>query len=186
MQVNREFFRVRLAQNPAPRPAGNLRPAAVLVPIVDRPQPTVLFTLRADHLPTHAGQVSFPGGRVHDDDESVIATALRETHEEVGVASDHIEVLGFLEPFNTGTGFSVIPVVGFVHPDHTLSVNAGEVAEAFEVPLAFLLDPANAVYREHAVPSGRIIQNWEFDYGRHVIWGATAHMVVNLAGKIRA
>jgi 8-oxo-dGTP pyrophosphatase MutT (NUDIX family) len=184
MKVNREFFMARLAQSPGERAGAGLRPAAVLVPIVDRAEPTVLFTLRTDHLPTHAGQVCFPGGRVHEADETVAHTALRETHEEIGVAFDHIEVLGFLDPFSTGTGYSVIPVVGFVHPDHTLAPNIDEVAEVFEVPLGFLLDPANAQRGMHRRRNGEMIESWEFRFGGHVIWGATAHIVMNFAGRL--
>src|ERR1700741_2752807 len=127
MKVNREYFRHRLAQAPGAQAANGLRPAAVLVPIVERAEPTVLFTLRTDHLPTHAGQVCFPGGRVHAGDETPVDTALRETHEEIGVARDHIEVLGCLEAYKTGTGYSMIPCVGFVHPDHTRAPNMDEV-----------------------------------------------------------
>jgi 8-oxo-dGTP pyrophosphatase MutT (NUDIX family) len=186
MKVNRDFFMARLAQSPGERPLGNLRPAAVLVPIVDRAEPTVLFTLRTDHLPTHAGQVCFPGGRVHDDDETPVATALRETHEEIGVAHDHIEVLGFLEPYNTGTGYSVIPVVGFVHPDHTLAPNIDEVAEVFEVPLDFLLDIKNCAWTQRARANGDMMDTCEIVFGRHAIWGATAQILMNLTGKLRA
>lgn len=185
MKVNREFFVKRLAQSPTGRPAGDLRPAAVLVPIVDRSEPTVLFTLRTDHLPTHAGQVCFPGGRVHAEDETAIATALRETHEEIGVTADHIEVLGFLDPYDTGTGYSVIPVVGFVHPDHKLAPNMEEVAEVFEVPLDFLLDPKNCGRKTRARANGALMETYEIAFGRHIIWGATAQMVVNFADRLR-
>jgi 8-oxo-dGTP pyrophosphatase MutT (NUDIX family) len=186
MKVNRDFFMARLAQTPGERHACHLRPAAVLLPIVDRTEPTVLFTLRTDHLPTHAGQVCFPGGRVHTGDETPVDTALRETREEIGVALDHIEVLGFLEPYNTGTGYSVIPVVGFVHPDHTLAPNMDEVAEVFEVPLDFLLDPRNGAWTQRARANGEMMDTYEIVFGRHVIWGATAHILMNFAGKLRA
>jgi len=184
MKVNREYFRHRLAQAPGAQAANGLRSAAVLVPIVERAEPTVLFTLRTDHLPTHAGQVCFPGGRVHDDDRGAVATALRETHEEIGVTPDHIEVLGFLDPYDTGTGYSVIPVVGFVHPDHRLAPNMDEVAEVFEVPLEFLLDPANRALKQRARANGAMMETYEIAFGRHTIWGATAQMVVSLAEKL--
>lgn len=185
MKVNRDFFMARLAQTPGERGEKHLRPAAVLVPIVDRPEPTVLFTLRTDHLPTHAGQVCFPGGRVHTDEETPIETALRETHEEIGVAHDCIEVLGFLEPYNTGTGYSVIPVVGFVHPDHTLAPNRDEVAEVFEVPLDFLLDERNSVLTTRARANGEMMQTYQIAFGGHIIWGATAQILMNFTGKLR-
>jgi 8-oxo-dGTP pyrophosphatase MutT (NUDIX family) len=184
MKVNRAFFMARLAQNPGERAPGNLRPAAVLLPVVDRADPTVLFTLRTNHLPTHAGQVCFPGGRVHVEDATPVETALRETEEEIGVARDHVEVLGFLEPYNTGTGYSVVPVVGFVHPDHTIAPNIDEVAEVFEVPLEFLLDPKNCTRTQRARANGEMMDTCEIVFGRHVIWGATAQILINFAGKI--
>ena len=130
-----------------------LRPAAVLVPLVERPEGlTVLLTKRTDHLYDHAGQISFPGGRVEPDDENAIATALRETEEEIGVGPEHIEIVGEIDTYMTGTGFSITPVVGFVSPDYTLQIDEFEVAEVFEVPLAFVMDPDNherrsAVYK---------------------------------------
>lgn len=186
MMETRAFFVGRLAQSPADSTRADLQPAAVLIPIIDRPQQTVLFTLRADHLPTHAGQVSFPGGRVHAEDATVADTALRETHEEVGVATDHIEVVGYLDRYDTRTGYSIVPVVGLVHPDHELAPNAGEVAEAFEVPLDYLLDPASRVLKNRTRPNGTTMEGYEIAFGRHVIWGVTARIVTMLAERLRA
>jgi len=120
------------------------RVAAVLVPLVVREHGlTVLLTQRADHLNDHAGQVSFPGGRQEASDADAIATALREAHEEVGLDASRVEILGALPDYLTGTGFCVSPVIGLVHPPFTLQIDALEVAEVFEVPLAFLMNPAN-------------------------------------------
>lgn len=182
----REFFVRRLAQAPAAATRDDLRAAAVLIPIVDRAEPTVLFTLRADHLPTHAGQVSFPGGRVHEDDVSVAATALRETEEEVGVGADHIDVLGYLDRYDTRTGYSIVPVVGLVHPDHRVMPNVGEVAEAFEVPLDYLLNPANRALNRRVRPNGTTMEGYEITFGRHIIWGVTMQIVLMLAERIAA
>jgi 8-oxo-dGTP pyrophosphatase MutT (NUDIX family) len=158
-------------------------PAAVLIPLVDRsPEPTVLLTLRAAYLTDHAGQISFPGGRVEPGDRDAIATALRETHEEIGVAADRIEILGCMSEQRTGTGFAVLPVVGRVHADYGLTLNA-EVAEAFEVPLSFVLDAANH-RRETAVLRGAPRTYYVLTHGERRIWGATAAMLVDLAHLI--
>src|SRR6202012_3596154 len=125
---------------PGPR---TLTPAAVLLPIISREVPTVLFTRRTATLTKHAGQVSFPGGRVDADDLSPVETALRETHEEVGITSDFISVAGFLEGYETGTGFAILPVVGVLHEGFALVPEPSEVAEIFEGPLAFLFVPKN-------------------------------------------
>ena len=135
-----------------------LTPAAVLFPIVLRDNgQTVLLTQRTAHLKDHAGQISFPGGRVEAEDESPIHTALRETEEEIGLARKHVEVLGFLPEYRTGTGFRVTPVVALVTPPFELALDPFEVAEAFEVPLAFLLDPAAPVTRAGTVGDHRKI-----------------------------
>src|SRR6185503_1996931 len=120
-----------------------LTPAAVLLPIVARAEPAVLFTRRTPHLSRHAGQVSFPGGRVHEDDLSLVETALRETQEETGITAAHVTVAGFLDSYETGTGFAILPVVGLLSEGFELLPDPNEVEEVFEVPLAFLLDPAN-------------------------------------------
>lgn len=171
--------------NPSSRPAAprNLAPAAVLLPIVTREEPTVLFTRRTPHLARHAGQVSFPGGRVHAHDTSLVETALRETMEETGIAADYVSVAGFLDAYETGTGFAIVPVVGMLSEGFSLVPDPGEVDEVFEVPLAFLLDPANRE-RKSAEWQGRRREFYAFTYGRHYIWGATAAILVNFTERL--
>jgi 8-oxo-dGTP pyrophosphatase MutT (NUDIX family) len=165
---------------PRPDPAA-LRPAAVLVPLVARePDLTVLFTQRAAHLKEHSGQVSFPGGRVHAEDASVEATALRETREEIGLDPGRVELLGRMSEYCTRTGFRITPVVGIVTPPFELRPDANEVEEIFEVPLAFLLDPANR-RRESREWQGELRWFFSMSHERHYIWGATAGMLVNLS-----
>jgi 8-oxo-dGTP pyrophosphatase MutT (NUDIX family) len=165
-----------------------VRRAAVLVPLVRRPQGlTVLLTRRTDHLNDHAGQVSFPGGRTDPEDVDAIATALREAQEEVGLAADEIEVIGVLPTYTTVTAYEVTPVVGLLDPPRALALDAFEVAEVFEVPLAFLMDPAN--HRRHAMEFQGIARRfismpWGADAGGqpYFVWGATAAMLRNLYG----
>lgn len=154
--------------------------AAVLVPIVDRPDGlTVLLTQRTAHLNDHAGQVSFPGGRCEAEDPSPVYTALRETEEEIGLERSRIEVLGLLPEYRTGTGFSVTPVVGLVRPPFTLRPDSFEVAEVFETPLSFLLDPAN--HQRHSMEIGGVLRHYyAMPYEGYFIWGATAGMLVSL------
>lgn len=161
-----------------------LTPAAVLFPIVLRDGgETVLLTQRTAHLRDHAGQISFPGGRVEVEDLSPIHTALRETQEEIGLASQHIEVIGFLPEYRTGTGFRVTPVVALVHPPFELSPDQFEVAEVFEVPLAFLLDPIN--HKEHSLHyRGALRHFFAMPYGDYFIWGATAGMIRSLTERL--
>lgn len=162
--------------------------AAVLMPIIVRDgMPGVLLTMRTAHLHDHAGQVSFPGGRVDAGDADAIATALRETEEEVGLARRHVEVLGCLPQYRTGTGFLVTPVVALVHPPFDLVPDEFEVAEIFEVPLGFLMDGMNHERRsaEFPPPTGRR-SFYAMPYGRHFIWGATAAMLRNLYHFLRA
>jgi 8-oxo-dGTP pyrophosphatase MutT (NUDIX family) len=171
--------------NPGTRPEGArvLRPAAVLLPIVCRSVPTVLFTRRTPHLARHAGQVSFPGGRVEDGDLSLVETALRETAEETGITAGFVSVAGFLEPYETGTGFAILPVVGLLSEGFPLVPNPAEVAEIFEVPLDFLLDPANR--ERHAADwQGRRREYYAFEYEGHTIWGATAAILVDFAERM--
>jgi 8-oxo-dGTP pyrophosphatase MutT (NUDIX family) len=157
-----------------------IRPAAVLVPVVRRDEElTVLFTRRTAHLYDHAGQISFPGGRAEESDSSPRETALRETAEEIGLSPSRVEVLGHLNEYTTVTGYCVTPVVGLVHPPFDLKLDVFEVAEAFEVPLAFLLDPANH-QRNFVRHEGRDRQYYAMPYGPYYIWGATAGMVMNL------
>ena len=161
-------------------PAG----AAVLVPLVQREAGLhLLLTRRADHLRDHAGQISFPGGRVEPEDDGPVATALRETEEEIGLARDHIDVIGQLPVYSTVTAFQVTPVVGLVAPGFTLTLDDFEVAEAFEVPLAFLMNPAHHRHHrfEFAGAERRFLSMpWQGDEREYFIWGATAAMLRNL------
>ena len=158
----------------------NPKPAAVLVPLVQhRHGTTVLLTQRTDHLHHHPGQVSFPGGRMEEHDSDVVETALRETQEEVGIPPESVAVIGYLPPMPTVTGYAVSAVVGLVSEQLSLEIDHTEVEYAFEVPLEFLLDPRNerALEREYR---GRRIPTVEFHYEGEHIWGATAHMLVEL------
>lgn len=161
-----------------------LKPAAVLVPIVNRPDgPTVLLTQRTAHLKKHAGQISFPGGGVEPQDRHHVETALRETHEEIGLHARHVTLLGRLSMYETSTAYGVTPVVGWVEPPFDLAVDSFEVAEVFETPLSFILDRANHV-KETAMRDG--IRRWYYvmPYEGRRIWGATAGMLVNLADML--
>jgi 8-oxo-dGTP pyrophosphatase MutT (NUDIX family) len=154
--------------------------AAVLVPIVQRSTGlTVLLTKRTEHLRDHAGQIAFPGGRCEDADESPAHTALREAEEEVGLVTDQIELLGQLPEYRTGTGFLITPVVGLVTPPLNLRLDDFEVAETFETPLAFLLDPANH-HRHQLQIGGDWHEYWALPWQGYYIWGATAGMLVSL------
>lgn len=158
-----------------------LRPAAVLVPVIDRAEGlSVLLTRRTDHLHHHPGQISFPGGRVEKTDVSPVMTALRETEEEIGLSSDRVELLGELADYCTGTGFRVTPVVGLVHPPFALSLDDFEVAEVFEVPLAFVLDPSNR-QRHRTLYQGQMREYYAIPYGKYFIWGATAGILVQMS-----
>jgi 8-oxo-dGTP pyrophosphatase MutT (NUDIX family) len=161
-----------------------LRPAAVLVALVDRPSGLqVLLTRRTEALRHHAGQVSFPGGRIEAGDADPVAAALREADEEVGLAPAHSSPRGYLDPFVTITGFHVFPVVATVSRDYVARIDPSEVAEAFEVPLGFVLDPRNV--QEHEVDwQGRRRKFLEFRHGGHRIWGATAAMLVNFRMRL--
>jgi 8-oxo-dGTP pyrophosphatase MutT (NUDIX family) len=156
---------------------GTLRPAAVLLLVVNHAEPTVVFTERTAHLADHAGQISFPGGRCDDDDCTPERTALREAEEEIGLAADRVELLGRLPEYRTSTGFAVTPVVGWMEPPVAFRPDPHEVAEVFEVPLGFLLDSRNHRY-ESAFYKGRMRKYWAMPFGERFIWGATAGMLV--------
>ena len=175
---------VDLEGRPATVVARQLVPAAALVPLIDRPdEMTLLLTQRTAHLNDHAGQISFPGGRVEPDDDSPKATALRETEEEIGLAPKFVEVVGYLDLYATGTGFLVTPVVGLISPGFTLVPDGVEVAEVFEVPLAYILNPHNH-RRESRVINGVNRSFFVIEYENRYIWGATAGMLVNLYHKL--
>jgi len=162
------------------------RLASVLVPLVLREGGlTILLTQRTAHLNHHPGQVSFPGGGVEADDSSAIDTALRETEEEVGLERRHVDVLGILPDYYTGTGYRVTPVVGLIAPPFTLRADPAEVAEIFEVPLAFLMDGLNHQRLSAQLPDGRRTF-YAMPYDRFYIWGATAGMLRNLFHFLRA
>jgi 8-oxo-dGTP pyrophosphatase MutT (NUDIX family) len=170
--------------DPAHRPAQfGAIPAAVLLPVILRAKPTLLFTRRTETLARHSGQVSFPGGRSEERDLSPVQTALRETMEETGIAPSFVTVAGYLERYRTGTGFDIQPVVGVLADGFALAPDPNEVAEIFEVPLAFLADPANR-RRESRHIAGRDRRFYAFTYNGHEIWGATAAIIVNLAERM--
>jgi 8-oxo-dGTP pyrophosphatase MutT (NUDIX family) len=158
-------------------PEREVVPAAVLVPLVNQPEGvTVLLTQRTGHLHDHAGQISFPGGRVDEADADRVATALREAAEEIGIAPSAVEIIGSLPEWDIPTGFRVTPVVGWIEPPLHLSLDAFEVAEVFEVPLAFFLDPAN--HERHCDEiNGRTRNYFAMPYQGRNIWGATAGML---------
>ena len=167
---------------PPPPP---LKPAAVLVPIVEHADGlTVLLTKRTDHLADHAGQVSFPGGRIEPEDADPEAAALREAREEVGLPSEQVQLVGRLDIYRTRTGFEVVPVVGLVRPPLSLTPDPHEVAEVFEVPLSFVLDPVNHELHKREL-RGMMRTFYVLPYEGRYIWGATAGMLVNLAQVLR-
>jgi len=180
-----ERFRGDHETDPGFKVRENLRTAAVLVPLVDRSEGMgVLLTLRDSSLPHHAGQISFPGGRIEPDDKSAAETALRETEEEIGLPRDSFEIVGRLDDYITGTGFLVAPIVGLIRPPYALKPDPAEVAGVFEVPLAFFLDPANH-RRESRVFNGVERRFYAMPYGDKYIWGATAAMLMNLYDLLR-
>ena len=160
-----------------------LTPAAVLVAIVERADPTVILTLRLATMRRHAGQISFPGGRIDPEDESAVAAALREAEEEIALPRDTVEVIGTADRYRTVTGFEVTPVVGIVPPDLRLVPHPGEVEALFEAPLHYLLDPAHQQVRS-AVWRGRERTYYEIEWDGQRIWGATAAMIVNLSRRL--
>lgn len=194
-----ESLRIRFVNPPAWRPEvtddqrirqAGVAPiaASVLIPIVLREAgPTLLFTQRTAHLNDHAGQVSFPGGRSESSDLSPVDTALRETEEEIGLSRDHIEVIGTLPDYFTSTGFQITPVVGVARPPFSLRADPFEVAEIFEVPLAFLMNGMHHQRRTAEFPNGFGRRTfYAIPYDRFFIWGATAGMLRNLFHFLRA
>ena len=171
--------------NPDMQPDGSLRAAAVLVPLVWHPdQLTVLLTQRTDTLSNHAGQISFPGGHMEEGDSCSEDTALRETEEEVGIPRERIEIVGRLDQYITRTGFSITPVVGMIRPPVEVQADPVEVADVFEVPLTFLMDPTNHV-RDSRIYKGRKREFYAMPYEERYIWGATAGMIMNLYDVLR-
>ncbi len=158
-------------------------PAAVLVAITDRPEPGVILTVRREHLRTHAGQIAFPGGRI-DPGEEAPQAALREAHEELGLEPATVELLGAIEDYRTVTGYVVTPVIGVVPPDLPLYPHEHEVADWFEAPLAYLLDPANQ-RQQSALFQSKQRTYYEIVWNERRIWGATAAMIINLSRRLQ-
>jgi 8-oxo-dGTP pyrophosphatase MutT (NUDIX family) len=159
------------------------KPAAVLIPIIDRGEPMVLLTQRTQELANHAGQVAFPGGKIDPADESPVAAALREASEEIGLAPTLVEPLGYLDLYLTFTGFRILPTVARVKPDFTLALNPREVTEAFEVPLAFLMTPANH-QRKSRDWRGVTREFYAMPFENRYIWGITAGILRNLYERV--
>ena len=159
------------------------RPAAVLVPVVDRPEPGIILTMRTSELPSHAGQIAFPGGKIDNTDHGPLAAALREAKEEVGLDARLIEPLGFLDVYLTFSGFRILPVVARVAPGYDLTLNPSEVADAFEVPLDFLMGPEN--HQRHSRDwKGIQREYYAMPYGERYIWGVTAGILRNLYERV--
>jgi len=156
-----------------------IRPAAVLIPVVERAEPTVLLTQRTAHLTEHAGQIAFPGGKIDATDATPLAAALREAQEEIGLASGFISPIGYLDVYMTPLGFRILPTVARVRPDFALTLNANEVAAAFEVPLGFLMEEAN--YQRHSREwKGMQRHYYAMSFEDRYIWGVTAGILRNL------
>jgi 8-oxo-dGTP pyrophosphatase MutT (NUDIX family) len=160
-----------------------IRPAAVLVPVIDQPEPTVLLTQRAQHLPNHPGQISFPGGKIEKNDTDPLAAALRETDEEIGLDRNVVAPLGYLDLYMTTLGYRIVPVIARVKPGFSLTLNTAEVDATFEVPLAFLMDQAN-VQRHSRDWNGMTRHYYAITFGERYIWGVTAGILRNLYDRI--
>jgi 8-oxo-dGTP pyrophosphatase MutT (NUDIX family) len=159
------------------------RPAAVLVGIVDRPIPTVLLTQRTSDLSNHAGQIAFPGGKIDPHDDTPLAAAVREAQEEIGLDAKFIEPIGYLDLYLTFSGFRILPSLARVSPDYTMTINEAEVADAFEVPLEFLMTPANHA-RKSRENRGVTRQYYEMPFEQRYIWGVTAGIIRNLYERV--
>jgi 8-oxo-dGTP pyrophosphatase MutT (NUDIX family) len=159
------------------------KPAAVLIPVIERKAPTVLFTIRTQELASHAGQVAFPGGKIDPGDQSPVAAALREACEEIGLAASLIEPIGYLDLYLTFSGFRILPTVAHVRPDFTLTLNPREVTETFEVPLDYLMTPENHQRRSREW-KGIEREYYAVPFGDRYIWGITAGIVRNLYDRI--
>ncbi|MGA8616223.1 MAG: CoA pyrophosphatase [Xanthobacteraceae bacterium] len=159
------------------------RPASVLVPVIDRREPAILLTQRTDGLASHAGQVAFPGGKIDPNDASPVAAALREAREEVGLAAALVEPIGYLDLYLTFSGFRILPTVARVKPDFALTLNPSEVTEAFEVPLEFLMNPANH-QRKTRDWKGIQREYYAMPFENHYIWGITAGILRNLYDRV--
>ena len=159
------------------------RAAAVLIPITDRAEPGVILTQRPTWLRSHAGQVAFPGGKVDDTDDNSIFAALREAEEELNIPPARVEVIGVADTYYSGSGYSIAPVVGIIPPDLELQPNPQEVEDWFEVPLAFLLDPANSIKKE-ASWNGQQRSYYDMQWGERRIWGVTAGIIANLVRRL--
>ena len=159
------------------------RPAAVLIPVVDHPEPGVILTTRTSHLPSHASQIAFPGGKMDKGDASPLAAALREAEEEIGLDAHLIEPIGYLDLYLTFSGFRILPVLARVIPNYELRINASEVADAFEVPLDFLMSPANH-RRDSRDWKGVRREYYAMPFGERYIWGVTAGILRNLYEKV--
>jgi len=163
--------------------ASGITPAAVLVAVVDRPEPGVILTLRSETMRKHPGQVSFPGGRIDPEDSGPIDAALREAWEEIGLPRGEVEIIGIADRYRTVTGFEVTPVLGIVPPGLVLTPHPGEVGAVFEAPLHYVLDPAHQHVRR-GVWRGRERTYYEIEWDGRRIWGATAAMIVNLSRRL--
>ncbi|HEY9455069.1 MAG TPA: CoA pyrophosphatase [Bradyrhizobium sp.] len=160
-----------------------IRPAAVLVPVINHAEPTVLLTQRAQHLPDHAGQVSFPGGKIDKSDATPLDSALREADEEIGLDRGHVEPVGYLDLYMTTLGYRIVPVIARVKPGFELTLNPGEVDNVFEVPLAYVMDIAN--HQRHSRDwQGMTRHYYAITFGEHYIWGVTAGILRNLYDRI--
>ena len=180
--LSADFARAADAAAAAGRP---IKPAAVLIPVLARPVVTLLFTLRTNDLPAHAGQIAFPGGKAEPFDTDPLATALREAQEEIGLDPAHVEPLGTLDHYLTGTGYRITPVIGMVDPEAPLTLDPREVADAFEVPLDFLMNPANHQRHSRTI-AGQERHFHAMPFGDRFIWGVTAGILRNMHERLFA